>query len=125
MNLDKPIDMQGRAAVVTGAASGLGRGTALALARAGADICAVDIDGGRLAVAHAGLDPMRIREWPNQAASEALLRDAVIRGAAHLFTVAPGLDLEPVRAALGSEAEGLDDVWAAWGRLQPELLATG
>jgi NAD(P)-dependent dehydrogenase (short-subunit alcohol dehydrogenase family) len=38
----KPSDMKGKAALVTGAASGLGRGTALALARAGADICIVD-----------------------------------------------------------------------------------
>ncbi len=35
---------RGRRAVVTGAASGLGRGIALALARAGCDLVAVDID---------------------------------------------------------------------------------
>jgi NAD(P)-dependent dehydrogenase (short-subunit alcohol dehydrogenase family) len=39
-----PTDMKGRAALVTGAASGLGRGTALALARAGADVCLVDVN---------------------------------------------------------------------------------
>ena len=37
-------DMTGKAAVVTGAASGLGRGTALALARAGADVFLVDVN---------------------------------------------------------------------------------
>lgn len=36
-------DMTGKAALVTGAASGLGRATALALAKAGADVCIVDI----------------------------------------------------------------------------------
>jgi NAD(P)-dependent dehydrogenase (short-subunit alcohol dehydrogenase family) len=35
--------MEGKAALVTGAASGLGRATALALAKAGADVCLVDI----------------------------------------------------------------------------------
>jgi NAD(P)-dependent dehydrogenase (short-subunit alcohol dehydrogenase family) len=37
-------DMKGKAALVTGAASGLGRATALKLAGAGADICLVDVN---------------------------------------------------------------------------------
>ncbi|WP_165186631.1 SDR family NAD(P)-dependent oxidoreductase [Caulobacter soli] len=37
-------DMTGKSAVVTGAASGLGRGTALALARAGANVLLVDVN---------------------------------------------------------------------------------
>jgi NAD(P)-dependent dehydrogenase (short-subunit alcohol dehydrogenase family) len=40
--------MTGKFALVTGAASGLGRGTALALARAGADICVVDVNAAGL-----------------------------------------------------------------------------
>jgi NAD(P)-dependent dehydrogenase (short-subunit alcohol dehydrogenase family) len=36
--------MQGKAALVTGAASGLGRATALKLAQAGADVCIVDVN---------------------------------------------------------------------------------
>jgi NAD(P)-dependent dehydrogenase (short-subunit alcohol dehydrogenase family) len=36
--------MKGEAALVTGAASGLGRATALALARAGCDLCLVDLN---------------------------------------------------------------------------------
>jgi len=39
-----PSDMNGKAALVTGAAAGLGRATALRLARAGADVCLVDIN---------------------------------------------------------------------------------
>lgn len=37
-------DMQGKAALVTGAASGLGRATAIALAKAGAAVCLVDVN---------------------------------------------------------------------------------
>ncbi|MBV8804929.1 MAG: SDR family oxidoreductase [Sinobacteraceae bacterium] len=40
--------MKGKAALVTGAASGLGRATALALGRAGADVCAVDLNAAGL-----------------------------------------------------------------------------
>ena len=42
------VNMNGKAAVITGAASGLGRGAALALARAGADVCIVDVNAGGL-----------------------------------------------------------------------------
>lgn len=41
-------DMKGKAALVTGAASGLGRATALKLARAGAAVCLVDVDAAGL-----------------------------------------------------------------------------
>ena len=42
-------DMKGKAVLVTGAASGLGRATALALGRAGADLCIVDVNEPGLA----------------------------------------------------------------------------
>ncbi|TAL04444.1 MAG: SDR family oxidoreductase [Rhodospirillaceae bacterium] len=40
--------MRGKAALVTGAASGLGRATALAVGRAGADVCIVDMNAAGL-----------------------------------------------------------------------------
>jgi NAD(P)-dependent dehydrogenase (short-subunit alcohol dehydrogenase family) len=52
MIMDK-VDMSGEAALVTGAASGLGRATALRLAEAGADLCLVDSNA-------AGLEETRI-----------------------------------------------------------------
>ena len=44
-----PIDMTAKVALVTGAASGLGRATARKLAEAGADLCIVDVNADRLA----------------------------------------------------------------------------
>jgi NAD(P)-dependent dehydrogenase (short-subunit alcohol dehydrogenase family) len=41
-------NMKGKAALVTGAASGLGRATAVALGRVGADVCVVDINAAGL-----------------------------------------------------------------------------
>jgi NAD(P)-dependent dehydrogenase (short-subunit alcohol dehydrogenase family) len=43
-----PSDMKGKAALVTGAAAGLGRASALLLGRAGADVCIVDINAAGL-----------------------------------------------------------------------------
>lgn len=42
--LARELDMKGKAALVTGAASGLGRATALKLAKAGVNLCLVDIN---------------------------------------------------------------------------------
>jgi NAD(P)-dependent dehydrogenase (short-subunit alcohol dehydrogenase family) len=43
------VKLAGEVAVITGAASGIGRGTALAMARAGADIVLADVNDARLA----------------------------------------------------------------------------
>lgn len=47
------FDMVGKAALVTGAAGGLGRATALALAKAGADVCLIDVNAEGLAASAA------------------------------------------------------------------------
>jgi NAD(P)-dependent dehydrogenase (short-subunit alcohol dehydrogenase family) len=53
--------MKGKAALVTGAASGLGRATAYALARVGADLCVVDVNGAELAETAARVRPFGVR----------------------------------------------------------------
>jgi NAD(P)-dependent dehydrogenase (short-subunit alcohol dehydrogenase family) len=54
------IDMKGKAALVTGAASGLGRATAVKLAEAGADLCIVDVNADALAETAALLGSVQI-----------------------------------------------------------------
>ncbi len=53
--------MKGKAALVTGAASGLGRASALALGRAGADVCIVDVNANGLEEAAAALRALGVR----------------------------------------------------------------
>jgi NAD(P)-dependent dehydrogenase (short-subunit alcohol dehydrogenase family) len=74
-------DMKGRAALVTGAASGLGRGVALALARAGADVCLVDVNAAGLEETAAAVRGLGVRAEPFAAdlGSVEACRDAVAR----------------------------------------------
>lgn len=53
--------MKGKAVVVTGAASGLGRATALKLAQAGADVCVVDLNAAGLEETAAQLRALGVR----------------------------------------------------------------
>jgi NAD(P)-dependent dehydrogenase (short-subunit alcohol dehydrogenase family) len=53
--------MTGKAALVTGAANGLGRATALRLARAGADVCLVDFDAEALEAAAGEVRALGVR----------------------------------------------------------------
>ena len=54
------IDMKGKAALVTGAASGLGRATAVKLAEAGANLCIVDVNAEALAETAAMLSGVQV-----------------------------------------------------------------
>jgi len=54
-------DMRGRAALVTGAAGGIGRAAAVKLAAAGADICLVDLDPVELAAAAREIEALGVR----------------------------------------------------------------
>lgn len=57
-------DMNGKAALVTGAAAGLGRATALRLAQAGADVCLVDINAEGLEATAAAIRALGVRALP-------------------------------------------------------------
>jgi NAD(P)-dependent dehydrogenase (short-subunit alcohol dehydrogenase family) len=53
--------MKGKVALVTGAASGLGRATAHALGRAGADVCVVDVNAAALEETATALQALGVR----------------------------------------------------------------
>lgn len=87
--MTKASDMSGKFALVTGAASGLGRGTALALARAGADLTIVDINPAGLeetAVAVRALGRKALVHTADLSAAENCARavDAAVAAYGHL-----------------------------------------
>ena len=77
-----------------------------------------------LAVGYAGLDPMRVRVWPREAELGALFDRATVAAEAWLVTVTDDLALGAVVDALGHRAADLGELWDAWGRVRPLLLAT-
>jgi hypothetical protein len=77
-----------------------------------------------LAVGYAGLDRMRIRIWPREEELAALYADASVAADEWLAGQAGDLSLGSMVDALGARAAELADVWNAWGRVRPALLAT-
>ena len=76
-----------------------------------------------LAVGYAGLDRMRIRTWPGEADLGRLYERAVVAADEWLADQAGDLSLGRMVDALGGRASDLTDVWNAWGRVRPALLA--
>jgi 2-hydroxycyclohexanecarboxyl-CoA dehydrogenase len=94
------IDLAGRSAVVTGAASGIGRAIALSLAEAGASVAAVDrdADGVRASVERLGADSTAHVADLTDPAAVLAVRDEVLaaHGLPHVLVNAAGWDrIEP------------------------------
>jgi hypothetical protein len=75
-----------------------------------------------LAVGYAGLDPMRIRRWPNESEMTDLLQDVEVASDEFIMEAAGGLTLGELVDALGRRADDLTDLWNDWGRVRPLLL---
>ena len=75
-----------------------------------------------LALGYAGLDPMRIRHWPNEAEMAELYREVIVAADEHLAATAGDLSLGELVTMLGRRADGLAEIWNHWGRLRPLLL---
>jgi NAD(P)-dependent dehydrogenase (short-subunit alcohol dehydrogenase family) len=55
------MELEGKVAVITGGASGIGKGTALAMARSGADVIIADVHDGRLEVTRDEIAALGVR----------------------------------------------------------------
>jgi hypothetical protein len=75
-----------------------------------------------MAMGYAGLDPMRIRQWPTEAEMAALYSDVTVAADEHLAGTAGDLSLAELVALLGRRADGMADLWNDWGRVRPILL---
>jgi hypothetical protein len=75
-----------------------------------------------MALGYAGLDPMRIRRWPNEDEMRSLLADVTVAADEHLAGAAGDLTLGELVAMLGRRADGLATLWNDWGRVRPLLL---
>jgi hypothetical protein len=75
-----------------------------------------------LSLGYAGLDPMRIRQWPTEVEMSELFRDVQVAAAEHLAGSAGELTLGELVTMLGRRADGLAEVWNHWGRIRPLLL---
>ncbi|MFL5685121.1 MAG: hypothetical protein ACJ77D_03600 [Chloroflexota bacterium] len=75
-----------------------------------------------LAMGYAGLDPMRVRQWPSETETAELFRDVQVAAAEHLASAAGDMSLGSLVAMLGRRADGLTEIWNAWGRVRPVLL---
>jgi hypothetical protein len=75
-----------------------------------------------LALGYAGLDPMRMRQWPNEQQTAQLFREVEVGGDEYLADVAGDLTLAEMVEMLGRRADGLVDLWNHWGRIRPLLL---
>ncbi len=78
-----------------------------------------------LAVGYAGIDPARIRRWPNEAELAELFRDVRVAADEYVATAAAGLTLGELVTLLGRRADALTDLWNDWGSVRPVLLAGG
>lgn len=109
--------LQGRRAVVTGGASGIGRATALRLVDEGAEVWIGDIDrdaGEEIAATSNGRIHFRHTDVTDEAAIAALLAAADAAG---------GLDIVFNNAGAGGARERIDEIAAAdWDRTQSLLL---
>jgi hypothetical protein len=75
-----------------------------------------------LALGYAGMDPMRIRRWPNETEMAELFKKVRVAAAEYLALSAGDLTLGELVTMLGPRADALADVWNAWGRIRPLLL---
>ena len=122
--LPKPKSLEGRIALVTGGAGGIGGATAKRLLGEGACVVITDIDPRALDEARAALQeehgPDRVRAFPRDVTDEASVRESV----AYALRELGGLDILVSNAGIASAAPVEETGLDLWNR-NLGILATG
>jgi hypothetical protein len=73
------------------------------------------------ALAESGIDPRRVRNWPNSLEIAELFRGAAVATAEAMARWAPTLDPDDVRLFLDHRNRGLDELWPVWDAVRVAL----
>ena len=119
--LPEPASHQGRVALVTGAASGIGKATATRLAEAGACVVLVDLDAERARAAAAALGGTDVAIGVAADVSDPAAVDRAVESAVIAFG---GLDLVVNNAGLSLSKPLLDTTEQDWDR-QHDVMSKG
>jgi NAD(P)-dependent dehydrogenase (short-subunit alcohol dehydrogenase family) len=103
-------DLDGKLALVTGAGGGIGRATALALAREGMRLVVCDRDASSLADVSRALGS----QLAHASAVDVTNRDAMRAFAEHVHTIAPALDLLVNNAGIAQVGRMIDTPLTDW-----------
>jgi 2-hydroxycyclohexanecarboxyl-CoA dehydrogenase len=111
------MDLEGRTVIVTGGASGIGRATALLLAREGARVFIGDVDeaGGRAAAAEGAANGLAVAYLPLDLIANASIDDfvaAVHRGAGHVDGLVNAAGWDQIQPFLENPPEMWDRIIA-------------
>ena len=75
-----------------------------------------------LALGYAGLDPVRIRNWPAPEQMAGLVRDVQIAGDEHLARIDPDMTAEKLEPELRTHGVAIVELMADWDRVRAALL---
>ncbi|MBK1832851.1 SDR family NAD(P)-dependent oxidoreductase [Roseibacillus ishigakijimensis] len=108
----KAFDLSGKKALVTGASRGLGKGFALALARAGADVVVTSRSLDSLADTVAAVQDLGRQAWP--VALDVREQESITQAVAEAWEVSGGLDILVNNAGCNVRKPALEVTWEDW-----------